>query len=263
MCCGAQPSAHLLRIAALTRDNVVKVQQISELIIVDSSASGNGTFGQGNQEHGPAVARKKPAADDVVTIKKYANRRLYNTATSSYVTLEHLAEMVREGTEFVVKDAKTGEDITRAVLGQIIFEQESKGQHLLPIRFLRQLIRLYGDSLQAFVPSYLELSMETFSREQEKIRDRLSGAFGGRERLNQLEDQIRQNFSMFENALRMLAPFGSRTDAQTEEQESAKPATKSGSKSQTAGRDAEIETLKKQLASMQKQLDAIARKSED
>src|SRR5690606_30237171 len=125
--------------------------------------------------------------DEVVVIKKYANRRLYNTATSSYVTLDHLCEMVKEGKEFVVHDAKTNEDITRSVLTQIIFEEEGKGQNLLPIKFLRQLIRFYGDSLQGFVPSYLELSMDSFAREQEKLRNRLASAFGGRERLGQFE----------------------------------------------------------------------------
>ena len=107
-----------------------------------------------------------------IIIKKYANRRLYYTQTSSYVTLEHLCEMVKEGVEFEVRDARTGEDITRTVLAQIIFDEENKGQHLLPIQFLRQLIRFYGDSLQTFVPSYLELSMENFTKNQEDMRKR-------------------------------------------------------------------------------------------
>src|ERR1700758_3498657 len=117
--------------------------------------------------------------EDPVIIKKYANRRLYNTQTSSYVTLDHLAQMVKEGTEFEVRDARTGEDITRPVLTQIIFEEEGKGQHLLPIRFLRQLIRFYGDSLQAFVPGYLDLSMDGFTKNQEDMRSRVAEAFGG------------------------------------------------------------------------------------
>ncbi len=116
---------------------------------------------------------------DPVTIKKYANRRLYNTATSSYVTLDHLADMVKRGQEFNVYDAKTGEDITRSVLTQIIFEEEGKGgQQLLPIQFLRQLIRFYGDSMQALVPGYLNLSMDSFSRNHERIRDQVQSAFG-------------------------------------------------------------------------------------
>ena len=112
-------------------------------------------------------------------IKKYANRRLYHTGTSTYVTLEDLAGMVREGEDFAVYDAKTGEEITRSVLTQIIFEQECKeGQNLLPVTFLRQLIRFYGDSMQALVPSYLEFSMDNLSREQKQLREQLAGAFG-------------------------------------------------------------------------------------
>ena len=116
--------------------------------------------------------------DDRVVIKKYANRRLYNTASSSYVTLEHLSDMVKQGVDFVVYDAKTNEDITRTVLTQIIFEEESKGSSLLPIQFLRQLIGFYGDSMQGFLPAYLEMSMETFSKSQENLRDQFSRTFG-------------------------------------------------------------------------------------
>src|ERR1700761_6235209 len=121
--------------------------------------------------------------DERVVIKKYANRRLYNTASSSYVTLEHLSEMVKKGVDFVVFDAKTNDDITRSVLTQIIFEEESRGQNLLPIQFLRQLIRFYGDSMQALVPSYLELSLDSFTQQQERMRkqfaDTLGGSLGG------------------------------------------------------------------------------------
>src|SRR5580692_10211971 len=114
-----------------------------------------------------------------ITIKKYANRRLYNTGTSTYVTLEDLAAMVKKGDDFVVFDAKSGDDITRPVLTQIIFEQEGKnGQSLMPINFLRQLIRFYGDSMQMLVPSYLEVSLESFTREQEKFRQQMTQAFG-------------------------------------------------------------------------------------
>src|SRR5271170_7494025 len=120
---------------------------------------------------------EQPAGDKVV-IKKYANRRLYNTRSSAYVTLEHLSEMVKEGTDFVVYDAKTNEDITRSVLTQIIFDEESRGPNLLPIQFLRQLIRFYGDSMQAFLPSYLELSLDSFTRQQERMRGQVVGAVG-------------------------------------------------------------------------------------
>src|ERR1700756_350251 len=141
--------------------------------------------------------------DERVVIKKYANRRLYNTASSSYVTLEHLSEMVKKGVDFVVFDAKTGEEITRSVLTQIIFEEEGRGQNLLPFQFLRQLIRFYGDSMQALVPSYLELSLDSFTQQQERMRkqfaDTLGGAMvgGGKGGLGYFEDQVRQNMMLF------------------------------------------------------------------
>src|SRR6201996_3882295 len=145
-----------------------------------------------------------------ITIKKYANRRLYNTGTSSYVTLEDLAAMVKKGEDFVVYDAKSGEDITRTVLTQIIFEQENKeGQNLLPITFLRQLIRFYGDSMQMLVPRYLEVSIESLTREQEKFRNQMAQAFGVGA-FTSLEDQVRRNMEMFERAFAMFAPFARR-----------------------------------------------------
>src|SRR5438552_5383353 len=150
------------------------------------------------------------AKDEPVTIKKYANRRLYNTGTSTYVTLEDLAAMVKAGEDFVVYDAKTGEDITRSVLTQIIFEQENKeGQNLLPIKFLRQLIRFYGDSMQMLVPRYLEVSIDSLTREQEKFREQLTQAFGigG---FGAIEEQVRRNMEMFERAFTMFAPFARR-----------------------------------------------------
>src|ERR1041384_7083160 len=140
------------------------------------------------------------------TIKKYANRRLYNTGASTYVTLEDLAEMVKSGEDFVVFDAKTGEDITRSVLTQIIFEQENKGQNLLPITFLRQLIRFYGDSMQMLVPRFLEMSVENLTREQAKFRESMAKTFGA-SGLNVLEDQVRRNMEMFERAFTMFLPF--------------------------------------------------------
>src|SRR5579883_2883234 len=142
-----------------------------------------------------------------ITIKKYANRRLYNTGTSTYVTLEDLAAMVKKGEDFVVYDAKTGEDITRAVLAQIIFEQENKeGQSLLPITFLRQLIRFYGDSMQLLVPRFLEASIESLTREQGKFREQMAQAFGVGG-FGPLEDQVRRNMEMFEKTFAMFAPF--------------------------------------------------------
>ena len=151
--------------------------------------------------------------DDPVIIKKYANRRLYNTGTSTYVTLEDLAEMVRKGEDFTVQDAKTGENITHAVLTQIIFELEGRqGQNMLPIPFLRQLISFYGDQMQAVVPTYLEQSMAAFTREQERIRDQMKTILGPAAEtfetpMKAMEEQTRRNMEMFQNALNMFAPF--------------------------------------------------------
>jgi polyhydroxyalkanoate synthesis repressor PhaR len=140
-------------------------------------------------------------------IKKYANRRLYNTATSSYVTLDYLAKMVKDRIDFVVYDARTGEDITRGVLAQIIFEEESKGQNnLLPIPFLRQLISFYGDSLQSMVPQYLQMSMQQFAHNQEQMRGYMRNTLGF-DFLGRIEDMNRQNMAMFEQALKMFNPF--------------------------------------------------------
>jgi polyhydroxyalkanoate synthesis repressor PhaR len=182
-------------------------------------------------------------------IKKYANRRLYHTGTSTYVTLEDLAGMVRQGEDFVVFDAKSGDDITRSVLTQIIFEQENKeGQNLLPVTVLRQLIRFYGDSLQSLVPSYLEFSMNNLSQEQQKLREQMSQAFGSGA-FHAMEEQVRKNMSFFTEAMRMFSPFAQR---QADEGE-AKP----DQKSESAG---ELETLKRQMADMQAKLDKLARK---
>src|SRR6202045_4085234 len=134
----------------------------------------------------------QPAGGKPTVVKKYANRRLYNTATSSYVTLEDLATMVKEGGDFVVYDAKTGEDITRSVLTQIIVEEEQKGQNLLPISFLRQLIALYGDSMQWLVPRYLEHAMTTFAHNQDHMRKNLQEAFGGLFPFGPLEEMGKQ-----------------------------------------------------------------------
>ncbi|MEN6544099.1 polyhydroxyalkanoate synthesis repressor PhaR [Parvibaculum sp.] len=206
------------------------------------------------------MAKKTASTEgDIIVIKKYANRRLYNTATSSYVTLDHLCEMVKKGQDFVVHDAKTNEDITRSVLAQIIFEEEGKsGQNLLPIKFLRQIIRFYGDSLQGFIPSYLELSMDAFSREQEKLRSKITSAFTGNPRLGQFEDQIRQNFAMFDSAMRMFSPFAPRTKSSRPEDEHAPEAA--GSEAEPNPREREIEELKRQMAAMQAQLESLVKK---
>lgn len=201
------------------------------------------------------MSAEKTEAQAPVTIKKYANRRLYNTAKSSYVTLDHLAEMVREGEDFVVYDAKSGNDITRSVLTQIIFEEEAKGQHMLPTNFLRQLIRLYGDTLQGVVPSYLEASMNTFARNQEKMREQMQAAFGANPALANFESLARTNMEWFENAMRMFSPFAQGQGAATGLEA---PGDDGASESEEK---ADIETLKSQLRDMQSRLDDIAKKS--
>lgn len=153
------------------------------------------------------MAEKEDTKPAPVTIKKYANRRLYNTATSSYVTLDHLCQMVKEGTDFVVYDAKTGDDITRSVLTQIIVEEESKGQNLLPIPFLRQLISFYGDNMQWLVPRYLEHSMKSFTGNQDKMKDYFQNTFGGIFPFGGFEEMSKQNIALFERAMRMFSPF--------------------------------------------------------
>ena len=203
----------------------------------------------------------KPAP---VVIKKYANRRLYNTATSAYVTLDHLCQMVKEKTDFVVYDAKTGEEITRPVLTQIIFEEESKGgQTLLPIPFLRQLISFYGDSLQGVVPQYLEMSMMQFARNQEQMRGYMQNAFGFNP-FQQFESMGKQNMAMFEQAMRMFNPFragqagqagGSTTPPMTNGQEPPKTET------MPPTNEAAIDDLKRKLDELQNQLAELSKKS--
>lgn len=187
-----------------------------------------------------------------VVIKKYANRRLYNTQTSSYVTLDHLCEMVKEGVDFEVRDARSGDDITRSVLTQIIFEEEAKGQNLLPIRFLRQLIRLYGDSLQSFVPGYLDLSMESFAKNQEAIKNRVAEAFGGGGQA--FEVMARQNLAMFERAMKMFSPFSVGIGPKPGEAD-ARPANGAAEPKTSE----EISELKSEIEAMRRQLSELAR----
>ncbi len=197
------------------------------------------------------MADKNDTEDDAIVIKKYANRRLYNTQKSSYVTLDHLAEMVREGQDFVVKDAKTGDDITRSVLTQIIFEEESKGHNMLPTNFLRQLIGLYGDSVQGFVPGYLDASMEAFAKNQDELRESLQGALGANPAIAGFETLARKNMEWFEQAMRMFTPaMGEPAPAPA----AAEPATDEKS-------DVELGELKSQLAQMQEQLSKLVDKS--
>jgi polyhydroxyalkanoate synthesis repressor PhaR len=187
-------------------------------------------------------------------IKKYANRRLYHTGTSTYVTLEDLAGMVRNGEDFAVYDAKSGEEITRSVLTQIIFEQENKegAQNLLPVAFLRQLIRFYGDSMQALVPSYLEFSMENLAREQQKLREQMTKAFGPAATFSVIEEQVRANMSFFSEAMKMFLPFGPKGEASKPNAVPPESPEKPG-----AG---DLDALKRQMADMQAKLEALSRK---
>jgi polyhydroxyalkanoate synthesis repressor PhaR len=189
---------------------------------------------------------KSGAQTPPVVIKKYANRRLYNTQTSSYVTLEDLSRMVKAGSEFVVYDAKTGEDITRAVLTQIIVEEEQKGQNLLPISFLRQLISLYGDSMQWLVPRYLEQAMAAFALNQEQMRKSLQQTFGGIFPFGKLEEMGKQNLALFEQTMKMFSPFTAPGAA------AAKPAPKPEAEGDIKELNDRINTLQKQVEELTK-----------
>jgi polyhydroxyalkanoate synthesis repressor PhaR len=203
-----------------------------------------------------------------ITIKKYANRRLYNTGSSAYVTLEDLGKMVKEGDDFVVIDAKSGEDITRSVLAQIIFEQEAKdGQSLLPIPFLRQLIRFYGDSMQMLVPSFLDMSLSRFAGEQQNMREQLKTNFGantlpGAQMLEVMEEQTRKNLAVFSQAVSMFNPFIPGAGAAA----TGAPGAASAGKPEAGGEaqapaTTDLEELKKQIADMQRQIQGLAKGS--
>lgn len=207
---------------------------------------------------------KSKNEDGLITIKKYANRRLYNTATSSYVTLDHLSQMVKDGDDFQVFDAKSGDDITKSVLTQIIFEEEAKGQNLLPIQFLRQLIRFYGDSMQAFVPSYLEMSMDSFTRSQDDLRGRMQDALGTGEAFKGFEEQVKQNVAMFQKTVQMFAPFLPEQDKQPSSTNTApqRPSAPADMPADIDNKpDEELDTLRTQITRMQEQLDSLSKKN--
>ncbi len=209
---------------------------------------------------------KSKATEGPITIKKYANRRLYNTATSSYVTLDHLCEMVKQGQDFNVYDARTNDDITRSVLTQIIFEEENKGQNLLPIQFLRQLIGFYGDQLQSAVPRYLEVSMEAFARNQEQLRNRMAETFGG-QTFKFFEDLSRQNAALFQDtwleAYKRMMTFGAPMGRDlpgshaAPSAPSAPAANGAADEEPEAPSDAEIHALRQQIEAMQQRLDEM------
>ncbi len=203
----------------------------------------------------PQDKRQEP-----VIIKKYANRRLYNTETSAYVTLEDLADMVRSERDFVVYDARTGEDLTHSVLTQIIVEEEGKqGQSLLPIGFLRQLIRFYGHSMEKLVPSYLEFSIRTLSQDQEKFRKQFADMFGAAA-FEAIHEQAMTNIAMFEKALQMFSPFPPLD--MRKKPETAEAGKETAPKPQATARAEDIAELKQQLAAMQEQLDRLSKLQE-
>lgn len=202
---------------------------------------------------GPAASKSDGA---VITIKKYANRRLYNTATSSYVTLDTLAEMVKRGEDFVVFDAKSGDDITRSVLTQIIFEEEAKGENLLPINFLRQLIGFYGNSMQNFVPGYLEMSLEALAKNQSEF----TRAFGGEAAVEAMQALTRRNMTLYEDAMQMFTPFGRGLGSTAPEREAAPAPKEPAPAAQSAEPEGEIKALREQMEQMQRALEAMAKK---
>jgi polyhydroxyalkanoate synthesis repressor PhaR len=197
------------------------------------------------------------ADGEKIIIKKYANRRLYDTSASAYVTLEHLSELTRQGKDFSVQDAKTGEDLTRAVLAQIIFEQENRKEGVLPVSFLRQLIQFYGDNFQTMLPAYLELSMKTFNQQQEKWREYMQTTVG-EDKAKAFEEQVRKNMSVFEDTMKLFAPFvpvpGTVT---TEDVSSSSPPPSADRPAIPTGIDA-IRALQQQMMDMQRQLAQLA-----
>jgi len=195
------------------------------------------------------VTQKSDQTEEPIIIKKYANRRLYNTATSTYVTLDDLAEMVKSGVDFNVKDAKSNEDITHSVLTQIIFEQEAKGENMLPVNFLRQIIRFYGDSMQHVVPSFLNVSADMLVREQDDLRKAMGTSFN-QTPFNAMEEQVRQNMDMFKQAVSMFSPFSDPTGG-------VKDAPREPAKETKSSEPNDMEALRNQLAQMQSQLDRL------
>lgn len=196
---------------------------------------------------------------DVVIIKKYANRRLYNTRTSAYVTLEDLAKMVREGVDFVVFDAKTNEELTRQILTQIIFEEESRGEALLPVQFLRQLIGFYGGQMQGVLPGYLEMSLDSFSRQQEQYRSQVAKAFSAGPTGSLMEEAVKQNMAIFQNAMKMFPAFsayGPRAEAGEVRPEAAANAAPDAGASPGAADP--LDEMRRQMDEMRAQIERLA-----
>lgn len=202
---------------------------------------------------------KNRSTNDPIIVKKYANRRLYDTHASAYVTLDHLSRLVKEEKDFVVQDAKTGEDLTRSVLTQIILEQENKNEGVLPISFLRQIIQFYGESVQSALPSYLELSMNTFMMQQEKWREFLNKSSDDTLHENPFEAQIRRNMSMFEDAMRIFTQPVHQPGAKAEKTPPSEPSQSVTSKTNGADTSEAVAALQQQLEDMQKKIEQLAK----
>lgn len=202
---------------------------------------------------------KANGAEAPIIIKKYANRRLYDTNASAYVTLDHLSKLVRDGKDFIVQDAKTGQDLTRSVLAQIIFEQENRQDGVLPVSFLRQLIQFYGDSFQSLLPAYLELSMNSFATQQEKWREHMGRALSETASSGNFDDQIRKNMELFEETMRIFAPYSARVQPDAAGKDTPQNGDAGEKGASSANRDAlaaadPIRVMQRQMAEMQRQL---------
>ncbi len=220
-----------------------------------------------NKSDAPAGKDAAAAKKEPVVIKKYANRRLYNTETSTYVTLEDLAQMVRSERDFVVFDARTGDDLTHSVLTQIIVEQESRAgaQTLLPVPFLRQLIRFYGGAMERMVPSYLQVSLETLTREQDRFRKQFANAFTPQGALEAYQEQARKNLALFEQAMTMFTPFagvkpsGKADEAAVKSEPGVAPAKPAAAAAESPRDSDELTSMRNELAAMQARIDKLAK----
>lgn len=200
---------------------------------------------------------KQAQGDGPIIIKKYANRRLYDTSSSAYVTLDHLSDLVKRDVDFEVRDAKTGEDLTRSVLTQIIYEHETKGQGALPLNFLRQLIGFYGGGAQSLLPAWLDMSMNSFAESQERLRKMMGGATP----MAMFEEQARRNMSMFENAMKMFNPaLAARDSTLPDGDREATGTGQAGTSSAADEADPMLDTMRRQMEEMQRQLDMLAKK---
>ena len=204
---------------------------------------------------------KDKSADEPIIIKKYANRRLYDTSTSAYITLDHLSDLVKKDVEFLVVNAKTGEDLTRQVLTQIIFEQETRGEGAMPTNFLRQLIRFYGENVQSVLPAWLDMSMNSFADRQEKWKQTVGKTFPMNP-LGVFEEQTKRNVALFEKTMKMMVPTGHRSNGKAAAKPSADRPSQDADLSDMDVTDP-FSIMRAQMSLMQAQLDALSKTSSD